>query len=426
MDTDTPPPSPTTPHKSQFRYIISTRLTHRIPRAQTRIYLVSTNRNPPQSRGVSSASTHNRTSKPHPSNHYHVHHHTYTLPTCYKIAYRPPGPSPPHLRRSNRHKLYEVSLHLTSILNSRLRRFALSILPFFLYLPPPPPKSLLPLICPKHPFITTHPFNISIYPSIPKHKMPLPTILFFAGAFADPSCFDILSAQLQKAGYPTTYAYVPSLNPTEPATASASQDAQATRDRHVLPLLDEGKDVVMFTHSYGGVVGGGAAAGLSKASRSAAGKSGGVVGMLYCVGNIVCEGETLLQAVGGSYPPFIKQDQPSNGVAVISPVIETLYSPNTVSQELVSQLEAAMTPTALAAFETPGPAPAWAESEFDGYRTYLRTVNDQCNPSFLQDMWIEKSGVAWDVVDLASGHCPFITQPEEVVEVCIRAIEKWV
>ncbi|KAF2726504.1 prolyl aminopeptidase-like protein [Polyplosphaeria fusca] len=255
--------------------------------------------------------------------------------------------------------------------------------------------------------------------------MQRPTILFFAGAFADPSCFDTLSEHLRKAGYPTTYAYVPSLNPTDLTTVSCSQDAQVTRKNHILPLLDEGKDVVIFAHSYGGVVGGAAAAGLSKASRSAAGKLGGVIGLLYCVGNIVSEGETLLQAVGGAYPPFIKQDQPSKGVAVISPVIETLYSPNPVPPELVPQLEAAMTPTALAAFETPESAPAWAESTFDGHRAYIRTVNDQCNPSFLQDMWIKKSGVKWDVVNMTSGHCPFITQPEEVNEVAIQVIRNW-
>lgn len=138
--------------------------------------------------------------------------------------------------------------------------------------------------------------------------MPHPIILFFAGAFADPSCFDTFSKHLQRAGYPTAYARVPSLNPANPATISTSQDAKFTREKYLLPLLDEGKDVVIFAHSYGGVVGGAAAAGLSKASRSADGKPGGIVGLLYCVGNIVQEGQTLLQAVGGAYPPFIKED----------------------------------------------------------------------------------------------------------------------
>lgn len=85
-----------------------------------------------------------------------------------------------------------------------------------------------------------------------------------------------------------------------------------------------------------------------------------------------------------------------------------------------------MIPTALAAFETPQTAPAWAESGFDGHRAYIRTVNDQCNPSFLQDMWIQKSAVKWEVVDVMSGHCPFITRPEELTEVVLRVLSKWI
>jgi hypothetical protein len=89
---------------------------------------------------------------------------------------------------------------------------------------------------------------------------------------------------------------------------STSKDSEEVRNKYVLPLLEDGKEVVIFVHSYGGVVGGQAARGLSKRARSASGKPGGIIGLIYLVGNIVGEGETLLQAVGGAYPPFIKID----------------------------------------------------------------------------------------------------------------------
>jgi len=182
--------------------------------------------------------------------------------------------------------------------------------------------------------------------------------------------------------------------------------------------------VIIFTHSYGGVVGGAAAAGLSKATRSSRNELGGVVGLVYLVGNIVLEGETLLQANGGAYPPFIKKGNPSPGLAVIEPVIQTLYAD--ADATLAPALEAAMVPHALAAFETPAPAPAWAEPAFDGRRAYIRTLDDQCNPLFLQDIWLEKSGVSWDVTDLKTSHCPFISCPEEVVSKTLSFTEKWV
>lgn len=42
----------------------------------------------------------------------------------------------------------------------------------------------------------------------------------------------------------------------------------------------------------------------------------------------------------------------------------------------------------------------------------MRTVDDCCNPAFVQDMWLEKTKVHWDVVDLKTGHMPFVSQPK--------------
>ncbi len=267
-----------------------------------------------------------------------------------------------------------------------------------------------------------------------------PTVVFVPGAFASASCFDDLAARFRKIGYATAYADVPSLNPTDPTAVSASKDAEHVRNNVILPLVDEGKDLIIFVHSYGGVVGGTAAAGLSKTSRLQEDKAGGVIGLLYLVGNIVGQDETLLQAVGGAYPPFIKQNyvcyrrirmiecltdrtQPSQRLAVIEPVMETLY--NDADATMKSVLEAGMIPHSLNAFETPAGAPAWAEPIFQGRRAYIRTIDDQCNPLFLQEAWLKKSGVEWEILDLKSSHCPFITQTETVAALCADLFPNW-
>lgn len=54
-------------------------------------------------------------------------------------------------------------------------------------------------------------------------------------------------------------------------------------------------------------MGGAAAAGLSKAVRTSRNEPGGVVGLVYLVGVLAGEGETMLDTAGGAYPPFIKQ-----------------------------------------------------------------------------------------------------------------------
>jgi pimeloyl-ACP methyl ester carboxylesterase len=158
-----------------------------------------------------------------------------------------------------------------------------------------------------------------------------PTILFFAGAFADPSCFDTISVYFNRVGYPTAYAHVLSLNPSDP-TISTSADADHTRDNYLSPLLEEGKDIIIFTHSYGGVVAGQAAAGHSKTARAAEGKKGGVVGLLYLAGNIVGEKESLLEAVGGEYPPFIKQNHVSHHLRSLTSLSHNINSHHEVSR----------------------------------------------------------------------------------------------
>ena len=143
-----------------------------------------------------------------------------------------------------------------------------------------------------------------------------PTIVLFAGAFANPSwCFKKIAPYFNKAGYPTVYARVPSLCASAGDEISCARDAETSRNSVLLPLIEgEQKDVIIFAHAYGGVVGGGAAVGLSKKARAAEGKDGGVVGLVYLAGNLVSEGETLFQFLDGIHPDFIKTPNVSNRI----------------------------------------------------------------------------------------------------------------
>jgi len=75
---------------------------------------------------------------------------------------------------------------------------------------------------------------------------------------------------LQSHGYPTLSALLPSTGTGENVTAQ--DDADYIRKRMLLPVLDTEKhDVIMAMHSYSGMPGSAAAAGLGKAERSAQG-----------------------------------------------------------------------------------------------------------------------------------------------------------
>lgn len=145
----------------------------------------------------------------------------------------------------------------------------------------------------------------------------LPTLVLVPGAFGTPAGYDKLLPQFEQAGLKTVPGPYPSCNPPDPTAATASEDIKSLRQNVLLPLIEEqGKDIVILAHSYGGVVAGGAAKGLDKSTRKSQGHATGVVGLIYVAGNIALENESLFDAVGGAYPPFIKLDKvcpvPSN------------------------------------------------------------------------------------------------------------------
>lgn len=84
-----------------------------------------------------------------------------------------------------------------------------------------------------------------------------------------------------------------------------------------------------------------------------------------------------------------------------------------------------MVPHAYAAFETKSTAPAWADHGFDGRRAYIRTLDDCCNPAFVQDLWRERTGVHWDVAEMTTGHMPFISQPRELAVEIVKFVERF-
>lgn len=136
-----------------------------------------------------------------------------------------------------------------------------------------------------------------------------PLILLVPGAFGTPACYDPILPYLKAAGLSTHPGPYPSCNPLDPSTATCEKDIASLRQL-LVSLLEE-RDVVILAHSYGGIVAGGAAKGLDKPTRTAQGQAagGGVVGLIYVVGNIALDNESLVEAIGGAYPPFIKLDK---------------------------------------------------------------------------------------------------------------------
>lgn len=83
-------------------------------------------------------------------------------------------------------------------------------------------------------------------------------------------------------------------------------------------------------------------------------------------------------------------------------------------------------PHAMACFQLPVPAMAWAEPAFASRLAYVKCLDDNTLPLAVQEAWIEASGVQWDVREIKSGHCPFISQPQKTADLAHELVTGWV
>ncbi len=107
-----------------------------------------------------------------------------------------------------------------------------------------------------------------------------PTVVLVLGACHTPHHFVTLISNLQQAGYPVSSTQLASVDSPDPHACHMSKDILAVQQQILQPLIHKGQEVLLVAHSIGGYAGGVAALGLSKTERTAAGKKGGILGVV--------------------------------------------------------------------------------------------------------------------------------------------------
>jgi hypothetical protein len=114
--------------------------------------------------------------------------------------------------------------------------------------------------------------------------MSKPSILFIPGSFSIPEFYDPVLDAVRSKGYEIKGLHKPSAGlktgPRE-GTPPTMYDDAAYIASEASKLADEGKDVILVAHSYGGVPTTESTKGLSKKERQEQGKKGGIVGLGY-------------------------------------------------------------------------------------------------------------------------------------------------
>lgn len=132
-----------------------------------------------------------------------------------------------------------------------------------------------------------------------------PTILWVNGSFSPASFYTTVAEKVRSRGYEIVLDTLPSsarAPPEQPATLA--EDAAHFHDI-AEKLADQGKEIVMVMHSYGGVVGSECSKGLSKPERREAGKPGGIVRLVYFTCVVPEVGVSLRDLLPGDDVPWL-------------------------------------------------------------------------------------------------------------------------
>lgn len=130
-----------------------------------------------------------------------------------------------------------------------------------------------------------------------------PTFLFTPGAWHKPAVFDAVRADLTRRGFPSRAVTLVSVDPTDPKTQGVAADAAAVSSE-LSNLVDQGQEVIVVCHSYGGVPTASAVEGFNLKDRAAKGEKGGVLMMVYMASFAIPAGTSLADGLGGQTPDW--------------------------------------------------------------------------------------------------------------------------
>ena len=237
-----------------------------------------------------------------------------------------------------------------------------------------------------------------------------PVIVFVPGAWHPPSCFDPVTQRLEAAGYETKGVNLASVGSPEPLK-DFQPDVEAIQQT-MKPFIDQGKDILLVVHSYGGVVGNEAVRGLDKASREKEGKKGGVSHIYFCCAFALPEGVSLMDVLQGKPLPWFQISEDERTVTPATP-IETFYN----DVENAEQYPGILKPHSYRTFFSKVTYPAWQYVP----STYLLCEKDMALPLHAQKGMVEGSGGKIKAETVDASHSPFLSMPEEMAKSIRRA-----
>ncbi|KAF4445657.1 hypothetical protein F53441_10606 [Fusarium austroafricanum] len=232
-----------------------------------------------------------------------------------------------------------------------------------------------------------------------------PTILFAPGAWHTAACYDIVREQLHARGWSTEAVDYPSVG-AEPPSLGLADDVAAVRQA-VEKLVNEGKQVMVVVHSYGGLVGADAVEGLGYKQRAKEGKTGGVIQLVYLSAFVMPKGASILGALGGNYLPWMRVE----GDYVYADTPENVFY-HDVDTELQAKSIAALKHQSRRVYVDPVQYEPWHEIPC----FFIYCDEDRAIPLAIQENLAKLLGPNSGSFHIKASHSPFLSLPKETVE----------
>ncbi|KAH6625548.1 Alpha/beta hydrolase fold-1 [Boeremia exigua] len=239
-----------------------------------------------------------------------------------------------------------------------------------------------------------------------------PQIVFVPGAWNSPEGLTDLVENLESHGYTTHTCQLPSVGSKSPPK-DLLEDIKAVQDV-IEKAIGNGNDVIVASHSWGGIVVSSAAVGYDKTTRQAQNFKGGVVRLAYMASFLLPEGVSMINACGDQVPEFINIEGPYAIVKDSTALFNDL--PAVQKQYWTSKLQS----HSFASMEAKSTGAAWRTIP----TSYLVCEDDHAIPASAQEAMIKSAREAGATVNyetLNTGHFPFLTRSSAVAEYVRRA-----
>lgn len=249
-----------------------------------------------------------------------------------------------------------------------------------------------------------------------------PTFVIAPGAWQSAEAFHPLQVALKARSYPSVSKSPPSVTCTDGRNADLDNDVEFVRNELLLPLIEEGKDIILVMHSFGGVYGGGAVKGLSKDERQRSGKTGGVLALIFVSAACVPVGMSLLETmgVGDELLPWVTLDEDTGKLTIPEPIPLMFHD---LPPQEADRWAKTLKTHAIKSMKSKVTYAAFSDPVYEGKLAYLLCENDQTVPLHGQKKYMQLAGITLSA-SLPTSHMPFLDDTEKTADTLIELFWK--